>query len=71
MGTNKDEGTLFLYIGPLVIPGLELPLNNSGLTDIFTYFFNRTGYLAVGIMCRGAWGMAFSAPELSAQHGGA
>ena len=42
LGTNKDEGTVFVYDAPKVIPDIKLPLNSTGAKVALLHFFNET-----------------------------
>ena len=41
-GHVKDEGTIFVPTMPLMVHGVELPLNDTGFGDILGHYFNAT-----------------------------
>jgi hypothetical protein len=42
IGSNKDEGTIFLNILPANVPGVTLPLTDAGAKLALLHFFNET-----------------------------
>jgi len=40
MGTNKDEGTIFVLMFPLVVPDYRIPLNEAQFNRTIQYFFD-------------------------------
>ena len=42
MGTNADEGSLFLPLLLEIVPGVRLPLTTAALRAVVRHFFNVT-----------------------------
>jgi len=42
LGSNKDEGTIFVPGLVLIVPGVELPLNKTGMVMGLQHFFNKS-----------------------------
>lgn len=42
IGSNKDEGTIFLQALPTTIPGVSLPLSDDGAKTALLHFFNES-----------------------------
>eukprot|EP00049_Salpingoeca_infusionum_P010555 m.182680 g.182680 ORF g.182680 m.182680 type:complete len:554 (+) comp14674_c0_seq3:190-1851(+) len=47
MGTNHDEGTLFVEPMKNVVPGVKIPLNDADADKVLAHFFNATTVTAV------------------------
>jgi len=42
LGTNQDEGSIFLFLMVAIIPGVDFPITQAGATTLLNYFFNDT-----------------------------
>lgn len=50
MGTNENEGNIFIPILAFAIPGLSLPLTVADLTIAFDHFFNSNATVVTQIL---------------------
>ncbi len=50
IGTNRDEGSMFLAIVPMLVPGAKLPLNDASIKATLLKFFNNNATIADAIM---------------------
>ena len=46
-GTNQNEGSLFVPVVDLIVPGVKFPFNNTGVELILEHFFNTSTVDAV------------------------